>query len=62
MKTSLICASLFGSAAAFAPVNGPSKVSTALNAEKESKMSKALPFAPAPKILDGSMPGDVGFE
>ena len=29
----------------------------------ESKeMSKALPFAPRPKLLDGSLPGDVGFE
>lgn len=26
------------------------------------EMSKALPFAPRPKILDGSLPGDVGFE
>jgi hypothetical protein len=24
--------------------------------------SKALPFAPRPKILDGTMAGDVGFE
>lgn len=24
--------------------------------------SKALPFAPRPKLLDGSMAGDVGFE
>jgi hypothetical protein len=34
-----------------------------MNAEKQqTKMSKALPFVPCPKILDGSMPGDVGFE
>jgi hypothetical protein len=26
------------------------------------EMSKALPFVPRPKILDGSMPGDAGFE
>ena len=25
-------------------------------------MSKALPFAPRPKLLDGTMAGDVGFE
>jgi hypothetical protein len=62
MKTSLICASLIGSAAAFAPSPSHSKVSIALNAEKDDKMSKALPFAPRPKMLDGSMAGDVGFE
>lgn len=28
------------------------------NAEK----SKALPFAPRPKLLDGTLAGDVGFE
>jgi hypothetical protein len=59
---SVIYASLIGSAAAFAPNNALSKASTTLNAEKESEMSKALPFAPRPKMLDGSMPGDVGFE
>jgi hypothetical protein len=26
------------------------------------EMSKALPFVPRPKILDGSLPGDAGFE
>jgi hypothetical protein len=25
-------------------------------------MSKALPFVPRPKLLDGTFPGDVGFE
>ena len=61
MKTSVIYASLIGSAAAFAPLNAP-KASTALSAEKDAEMSKALPFAPRPKLLDGTMPGDVGFE
>jgi hypothetical protein len=28
----------------------------------QKEMSKALPFAPRPKLLDGSLPGDVGFE
>jgi hypothetical protein len=28
------------------------------NAER----SKALPFAPRPKLLDGTLAGDVGFE
>jgi hypothetical protein len=33
------------------------------NKDGQSKeMSKALPFAPRPKLLDGSLPGDVGFE
>ena len=59
---SVICASLIASAAAFAPSNAPVRSSTALNAEKDDKMSQALPFAPRPKMLDGSMPGDVGFE
>jgi hypothetical protein len=26
------------------------------------EMSKALPFAPRPKLLDGTLAGDVGFE
>jgi hypothetical protein len=29
---------------------------------QSKEMSKALPFAPRPKLLDGSLPGDVGFE
>jgi hypothetical protein len=29
---------------------------------KKSEMSQALPFAARPKILDGTMAGDVGFE
>ena len=61
MKTSVVYASLIGSAAAFAPISAP-KTTTALNADKESETSQALPFAPRPKMLDGSMPGDVGFE
>ena len=59
---STICATLIGSAAAFAPSGLNAKVSTQLMAEKEKEMSKALPFAPVPKMLDGSMAGDVGFE
>lgn len=55
----LILASLIASAAAFAP-NTSTRSTTSLSAEKE--MSKALPFAPRPKILDGSLPGDVGFD
>ena len=29
---------------------------------EEKEMSKALPFIPRPKILDGTLAGDVGFE
>ena len=29
---------------------------------EEKEMSKALPFAPRPKLLDGTLAGDVGFE
>ena len=29
---------------------------------KKNEMSKALPFVPRPKILDGSLAGDAGFE
>ena len=25
-------------------------------------MSQALPFAPRPKLLDGTLPGDAGFD
>jgi hypothetical protein len=25
-------------------------------------MSKAIPFVPRPKLLDGTLAGDVGFE
>ena len=33
------------------------------NKEGQSKeMSKSLPFIARPKLLDGSLPGDVGFE
>jgi hypothetical protein len=29
---------------------------------QNTEMSKSLPFVPRPKLLDGSLPGDVGFE
>jgi hypothetical protein len=29
---------------------------------KDKEMSKALPFVPRPKMLDGELAGDVGFE
>jgi hypothetical protein len=39
-----------------------SSSSLAMIETKDDKMSKALPFAQRPKLLDGSMPGDVGFD
>ncbi len=51
---------LFGSAAAFAPAQH-GKVSTALNV-KFIEGTKALPFGSSPDTLDGSLPGDVGFD
>lgn len=63
---------LVASAAAFAPVSqtAGSRQATHLADDlfsqgpggNKNEMSKALPFAPRPKILDGSMAGDVGFE
>lgn len=54
---SLIAAALIGSASAFAP-STTSRAVTSLNAEK----SASLPWANRPKLLDGSLPGDVGFD
>ncbi|KAL3770312.1 hypothetical protein ACHAWO_008537 [Cyclotella atomus] len=58
----LLLASIIATASAFAP-NTAGRSSTNLSAEKE--MSKALPFAPRPKLLDGTLPGmlrDAGFD
>eukprot|EP00526_Cylindrotheca_closterium_P019799 CAMPEP_0113650006 /NCGR_PEP_ID=MMETSP0017_2-20120614/26596_1 /TAXON_ID=2856 /ORGANISM="Cylindrotheca closterium" /LENGTH=232 /DNA_ID=CAMNT_0000562465 /DNA_START=37 /DNA_END=735 /DNA_ORIENTATION=+ /assembly_acc=CAM_ASM_000147 len=64
-----IAASLMGMAAAFAPLETATRTETKLNLwgeptkkEGEDDMSKALPFAPRPKILDGTLAGDVGFD
>ena len=74
MKLFLSTAFLLSSATAFAPSsNTLPKTKTALQndlwgeppqkeGETEKEMSKALPFAPRPKLLDGSLAGDVGFE
>merc|ERR1711966_545331 len=35
---------------------------TALSASEDQDMSQALPFAPRPKLLDGTLAGDVGFD
>ena len=62
---------LAGSASAFAPSrNGATQSRTQLNLwgdapmkDGENKeMSQAIPFVPRPKLLDGTLAGDVGFE
>ena len=61
------------SAAAFGPTpaSKTASVPTALRDDlwgkdgdkpKGEEMSKALPFVARPKILDGTLPGDAGFE
>ena len=59
---------LAGSATAFQTGNNYSSQRTqtvqlsVFGSDKDGEMSQALPFAPKPKLLDGSMAGDVGFE
>ena len=58
---------LAGSATAFQTGNKYSaqrteSVQLSLFGEPNENMSRALPFAPKPKLLDGTMAGDVGFE
>lgn len=62
------------SAAAFVPASRASSRSTVVVLQNDlwgeppekdgqaKEMSKALPFAPRPKLLDGTLAGDVGFE
>ena len=69
MKT-VAALSLLGLTSAFAPAqNSVVRSETKLNLwgeptqkDGESDMSQALPFAPRPKLLDGTLAGDVGFE
>ena len=67
----ITAASLLCTVSAFAPQNnGIRTKQTSLNlwgepTKKDGEMgdmSKALPFAPRPKLLDGTLAGDVGFE
>lgn len=51
-----------GSAAAFAPTLSSTRQSTSLSMADGKEMSQALPFLPRPKLLDGSLAGDVGFD
>eukprot|EP00594_Rhizosolenia_setigera_P012583 CAMPEP_0178967088 /NCGR_PEP_ID=MMETSP0789-20121207/17348_1 /TAXON_ID=3005 /ORGANISM="Rhizosolenia setigera, Strain CCMP 1694" /LENGTH=252 /DNA_ID=CAMNT_0020652555 /DNA_START=32 /DNA_END=790 /DNA_ORIENTATION=+ len=60
-----ISAALIGSAAAFAPASVSKSSTTALNGVPFNKPSAALPYKGdkgAPATLDGSLPGDVGFD
>jgi light-harvesting complex I chlorophyll a/b binding protein 1 len=59
MKLAVIAA-ITGSAAAFAPAQ-TGKQSTSLNANF-IEGTRALPFGSSPDTLDGSLPGDVGFD
>jgi len=56
MMKSVCLATLAASAAAFAPAQ-QGRSSVALN-----EMSKSIPFLTVPEKLDGSMPGDMGFD
>merc|ERR1712071_467236 len=48
---------------AFTTSQTSTRISTGLNAEtNDSDMSKAIPFVKRPANLDGSFPGDVGFD
>jgi len=58
MKATILTA-LVASASAFAPASQTAQKSVALNAEQ---FSKAVPFLVVPDKLDGSMPGDMGFD
>lgn len=66
----IAAASMLSLASAFAPSQNVARTETQLNlwgeptqkdGESDDK-SKALPFAPRPKLLDGTLAGDVGFE
>lgn len=65
-----LTASLLATASAFVPMQRSTQTTALANdlfdgdektpAKKE--MSQALPFVPRPKLLDGTLPGDAGFE
>jgi hypothetical protein len=62
--------SFLGLTSAFAPSQNVARTSqTQLNLwgeptqkDGENNMSKSLPFSPRPKLLDGTLAGDVGFD
>jgi hypothetical protein len=54
---------LAGSATAFTSNNMAQRTqSVQLSMKDGDDMSQSLPFAARPKLLDGTMAGDVGFE
>ena len=59
---------LVGSATAFTTTNNVAQRTQSVqlsifgDSNKDGDMSQALPFAARPKILDGTLAGDVGFE
>jgi hypothetical protein len=57
MFKNLIILSLFSAVAAFSSIKS-NKFSTSLHAKK----SASVPFLPQPASLDGTLPGDVGFD
>jgi len=70
MKTAALSSLLVGTAAAFAPSSaGPARNVVTQTSESKgrssvvlSEMSKSIPFLTVPEKLDGSMPGDMGFD
>lgn len=75
LNSSVLLITIASSCNAFAPsTNSNTKITTTTQLQNdlwgappeknnESKdKSIALPFAARPKLLDGSLPGDVGFE
>ncbi|KAL3795201.1 hypothetical protein ACHAW5_005659 [Stephanodiscus triporus] len=65
MKVAALTLLAAGSAAAFAPSflsTSRQSTSSLSMAKDDNEMSQALPFVKRPKLLDGSLPGDVGFD
>jgi len=64
---SAICLLVASSVSAFAPVSQNVRSHTIIYAGNDGKggdedKSQSLPFAPRPKLLDGTLAGDVGFD
>lgn len=62
MKVAALTLLAAGSAAAFAPAQSTSRSRPLSMADNADDMSQSLPFLKRPKILDGSLAGDVGFD
>ena len=71
MKFSIALASFLAvGASAFVNPHGARRTTVAVQNDlwdeppegEKKEMSKALPFLPRPELLDGTLPGDVGFE